>query len=440
MVSIMRHSPVQKQTPRSSKFLSIWKPLLSRIGIFTIFVLLNTIPFAQAEDWPQWRGPDRANKSPETGLLQEWGEGGPRRVWLFENAGSGYSGPAIADGRLYTMGTREDQEIVLALDAETGEELWARPIDRILQNGWGDGPRATPTVDDQQLYVLSGRGKLVCLEAADGNVVWEQNMRDFGGRVPNWGYCESVLIDGALALCTPGGSEGAILALDKKTGGRIWQSKDFTDGAHYASLIISETGGVRQYIQLTQDHLVGVKAETGDLIWRVSFPGRTAVIPTPLFQNDQVFAAAGYNAGCLLVQLDGQGGAEEVYANRNMKNHHGGMVLLDDCVYGYSDNVGWVCLDWETGEIIWRERDALEKGSVTYADGRLYCVGERWGEVALIEATRNGWSERGRFELEPQSEIRSNRGGIWTHPVVSNGKLYLRDQDLIYCYDVKADP
>jgi len=408
--------------------------------LVTLACLLATTTPGTAEDWPRWRGADGTNRSKESGLLASWPDGGPRRVWLHENAGQGYSGPAIADGRLYTLGTREDQEILISLDANTGEEIWVTSIGDVLKNGWGDGPRATPTVDEDRVYALSGPGVLACLQVQDGTVLWQKALQDFGGRIPNWGYCESVLIDGPRVVCTPGGNEGAILALDKVTGERIWQSSEFTDGAQYASLTVAEVDGERQYIQLTKDHVVGVRAEDGSLAWQAEFPGGSAaaVIPTPLFQRNQVFAAAGYGVGCQLVQLDSSGKPQVLYANKNMKNHHGGMVLLDDRVYGYSDNVGWTCLDWETGDIVWNERDAFEKGSLTYADGRFYCVGERRGEVGLIAATENGWSEQGRFRLEPQSEIRSNRGAIWTHPVVANGKLYLRDQEFIYCYDVSS--
>jgi outer membrane protein assembly factor BamB len=414
--------------------------LAPSLRLLTWACLLVMGTSGSAEDWPQWRGTDGTNRSKEKGLLASWPDGGPSRVWIYENAGQGYSGPAIAAGRLFTLGTRDEQEIILALDPNTGEEIWTAPIGDILENGWGDGPRATPTVDGDHVYALSGRGNLVCIRVEDGQLRWQTSLQDFGGQVPNWGYCESVIVDGPRVVCTPGGKEGTILALDKLTGKRIWQSSEFTEGAQYASLTIAEVGGERQYIQLTKDHLVGVRAADGLVAWQADFPGggAAAVIPTPIFQRDQVFAAAGYGVGCQLIQLEGNGETREIYANKNMKNHHGGMVLLNDKVYGYSDNVGWTCLDWATGEIVWRERDALEKGSLTYADGRFYCVGERQGEVVLIEATENGWSEQGRFQLEPQSQIRSNRGAIWTHPVISNGKLYLRDQDLIYCYDVKS--
>lgn len=391
-------------------------------------------------DWPQWRGPDRTDISKETGLLKSWPEGGPKRVWLFENAGNGYSGPAIANGRLYTMGTRDSGEIVLALDANTGRELWAVSIDSILENGWGGGPRATPTVDGNQVYAVSGNGKLVCLEAADGRKVWEVTMKSLGGSVPNWGYTESVLVDGDQVVCTPGGSKGAVAALDKKTGKVLWQSTDFTDPAHYSSIVVAQINGEKQYVQRTEKAVFGIAPKDGKILWRTSFPnGRTAVIPTPIVKGNQVYVSAGYGAGCKMVTIEPGNKVKEEYDNKVIINHHGGVLLLGDHLYGHSDRERglWVCQNFATGEEVW-SHGGLGKGAVSYADGRLYCLDERSGTVVLAEATPAGWKEHGRFKLDPQSKIRSSRGMIWTHPVISNGRLYLRDQEFIYCFDVKG--
>ncbi len=390
-----------------------------------------------AEDWPQWRGRDRSNRSPETGLLKAWSNDGPRRLWLYEQAGLGYSGPAVAEGLLLLLGTRGDQEVLIAVDAETGTEQWTVAIGEILENRWGDGPRGTPTIDGRRAYALSGRGNLVCVDLDQQRIVWQATMQQYGGRQPNWGYCESVLVDGNAVICTPGGDQGAILALNKETGEPLWQSKEFTDEAHYASLIIAEINGRRQYIQLTAEHLVGIAAESGELLWSTDFPGRTATIPTPVARDNYVFATAGYGAGCKLVRIEPDFQVTVVYENKNMKNHHGGVVLVGDHIYGYSDNIGWICLDFATGEIVWKERDALDKGALTYADGMLYCLGEGEGQVVLIEASPAGWKPAGRFQLNPQSTQRSPQGRIWTHPVIANGKLYLRDQEFLYCYDIQ---
>ena len=399
--------------------------------------LLVTAPLARAaNDWPQWRGPDRNDVSKETGLLKEWPEGGPKRVWMFENAGLGYSGPAIAGGKLFTIGTRDNREVLLALDATTGKELWVTPLSGVLKNGWGDGPRGTPTVDGAMVYALSGEGTLVCAQAADGKKVWEKTMSSLGGKKPGWGFTESPLVDGGQVLCTPGGAKGAIVALDKKTGSVLWQTADFTDGAQYSSIITADVKGARQYVQLTMQSIVGLDAKDGKVLWKSPFPGKTAVIPTPIYRDGQVYVTAGYGVGCKSVKIGAGAEPETIYENKVMKNHHGGAILVGDYIYGHSDGGGWVCQNFKTGEEVWSEKK-LGKGAIACADGMLYCLDESKGTVALIEASSAGWKEHGRFTLSPQTQIRNPQGRIWTHPVISNGKLYLRDQDLIYCFDVK---
>lgn len=391
-----------------------------------------------ASDWPQWRGPDRTDVSNETGLLKSWPEGGPKRMWLFENAGLGYSGPAIVAGKLYTMGVRNDAEELMAVDANTGKELWSARIGELLKNNWGNGPRGTPAVDGDHVYALSGRGNLICASAADGKIVWQHTMQEFGGKVPQWGYTESVLIDGNKIVCTPGGDKGTIIALDKKTGALIWQSKELTDPAHYASIIAANHGGKRQFIQLTEKHVAGVSADDGKLLWSSDWPGRTAVIPTPIFHDGHVFVTAGYQAGCKLVKLSANNEASDVYSNKDMMNHHGGVILVNDHLYGHSDTAGWLCQNFKTGEKVWAEKGVLGKGAIAYADGMFYCLAENDGTVVLIEAAPKGWKEHGRLKLDPQTKQRAPQGRIWTHPVISGGRLYLRDQELLSCYDVKA--
>ncbi|MBM3838763.1 MAG: polyvinylalcohol dehydrogenase [Verrucomicrobia bacterium] len=393
---------------------------------------------AAAHDWPQWRGPDRTDVSKETGLLKQWPEGGPKRVWLYENAGAGYSGPSISESKLFTMGTRDESEILLALDAQSGKELWAAKVGPVFAERRGDGPRGTPTVDGTRVYAMGGRGDLICADVGDGRVLWRESTRNLGGGIPNWGYTESVLVDGNLVVCTPGGGRGTIAALDNTNGKLVWQSKEFTEAAHYSSIIVAEPNGVRQYIQLTASYVAGVSAKDGKLLWKSSFPGRTAVVPTPIFHDGCVYVTAGYGAGNKLIKIGPDNETADVYENKVMKNHHGGVVLVGGYLYGYSDGTGWLCQNFKTGEEMWSERRKLGKGAVTVADGMLYCLDENDGTVALVEASPKGWQERGRFKLNPQTTLRSPQGRIWTHPVVCNGKLFLRDQNLIHCYDIKG--
>ena len=412
-----------------------------RIGLLLLFVtgmaLTAPVP-AETNDWPQWLGPQRDGSSQEGGLLKEWPPAGPPQVWMSDQVGLGYAGSAIVAGTVYTMGSLDGTTHLIALDANSGDRRWARPIDTHFENGWGDGPRSTPSVDGDRVYAFTAAGTLVCFTADNGNLLWRRRMAELGGSVPFWGYSESPLLDGDLVLCTPGGSAGAVVAFDKYTGEVRWQSSDVADEAQYASLIKAAPNQQPQYIQLLMERVVGLSPEDGRLLWESPWPGSTAVIPTPIYRDGQLYLTTGYGVGCQLLRLEGTAGSVEViYENKHMKNKHGGVVVVGDHIYGFSDGVGWLCQDWSTGEKVWSERKALGKGSLCYADGMLYCLGEDEGEVVLLEASPAGWQERGRFTLEPQSTERKSRGRIWTHPVVVNGKLYLRDQELLFCFDVK---
>ena len=394
--------------------------------------------FLPAGDWPQWRGADGSDVLQETGLLKEWARTGTKQLWLNENAGLGYSGFSIADGKLFTMGARGSSEFLICLDAGAGKELWHVELGPMLDNGWGDGPRGTPSVDGERVYAMGGTGSLVCAQVSDGKSLWRAMMSDLGGKKPNWGYCESVTVDGPRVVCTPGGGEGSIAALDKLTGDVLWRSTDLTNGAQYASIVPTVINDKPQYLQLFQDTVAAVSREDGKLLWKADWPGKTAVIPTPICRDGHVFITSGYGVGCSLVKIDADDKPHEAYFNKNMKNHHGGVILVGDHVYGYSDGFGWMCLDFKTGEIVWSEKNALGKGCLTCADGMLYCVDEQDATVVLAEASPAGWKEHGRFDLAPLTTKRKPKGKVWTHPVVSNGKLYLRDQELLFCFDVTA--
>ena len=386
-------------------------------------------------DWPQWRGPARDNISKETGLLKEWPEKGPPLAWKAKGVGQGYSTVAVAGDRIYTMGDRGDASYVHALQLDGGKNVWSAKVGR--PGGNYEGTRSTPTVDGDRVYAQGQYGDLVCLDAASGKEQWRKNLeKDFGGKMMSgWGYSESVLVDGDKVACTPGGDRGAIVALNKKTGDVVWRTEDFTDEAAYSSLVPAEIGGKRQYVQLTGESVVGISAENGSVLWGAKRHGETAVIPTPIVSGNLVFVTSGYDIGCNLFRVTPGGGkfsVEQAYANKDMENHHGGVVLVGDHVYGTSGNM-LVCMELKTGKVKWKDR-SVGKGAVAYADGHLYVRGEAGeGEVALVEATPAGYREKGRFDQPDRSDQQS-----WAQPVVAGGKLYLRDQDLLLCYDVKG--
>lgn len=396
-----------------------------------------TIALPGPNDWPHWRGPSRDDVSKETRLLKQWPEGGPKLLWLSREAGIGYSGPAIVNGRLFTAGADEKTEYLYCFDAASGEKLWTTAIGDLYKNDWGNGPRATPSVDGDRVYMLSGRGDLVCARITNGKIIWQQAVRNLETRIPRWGFAESVLVDGDQVVCTPGGSQGTMAAFDKMTGKLRWQSKEITDGAQYSSIIPMEVEGERQYVQITKEHVFGVAAKDGKLLWQHDFPGRT-VIPTPVVRSPYVYVSAGDGSGCMLLKIGPGNAVEKIYQNKTMKNHHGGVVLLGDHLYGHSDPIGWMCQDFLTGKQVWAERERFKKGPLTYADGRFYCLEEDTGQVVLADLSPDGWKEVSRFKLDPQTTQRSPSGRIWTHPVVSNGRLYLRDVELLFCFDVNG--
>lgn len=394
----------------------------------------------RAADWPQWRGIHRDGKSPETGLLKTWPEGGPKLVWTARNLGGGYTTPSVVDGRIYGMGYRGEEEVIWALDAATGKEVWSTctaPADRGM--GYSEGPRCTPTVDGDRLYTLGAGGNLVSLDRTTGKVLWGKDLvADFGGKMMSgWGFSESPLVDGDRLVCTPGGSQGTMLALNKLTGEKLWQTADLTDKAAYSSILIATVAGTRQYVQLTDSHVFGVDPEKGTVLWQAPRNGRTAVITTPIVAEDIVYVTSGYGVGCnafKVTRIGDQFKAEEIYANKLMTNHHGGVVLVGECLYGYSEAGGWTCQNLKTGEALWQEKSKLGKGAIAYADGRLYCRFQaEAGTMALLEATPEGYRELGRFDQPERSKQKS-----WPHPIIANGRLFLRDQEILLCYDVKA--
>jgi outer membrane protein assembly factor BamB len=404
--------------------------------ILTLAALSLITPPASAKDWPTWRGPKRDGSSTEKNLLATWPADGPRLAWKATGCGAGYSSVSVANGRVFTMGDGPDGSVVLAFDEKTGKLLWTSEV-LGKPGGNYEGTRCTPTVDGDLLFALAQFGDFVCLNVANGKELWRKNLsKDYGGSYSGWNYTESPLVDGDKVMFTPGGKKGAIVALNKKTGSLAWQSTEFTDGAQYSSLIAADINGVHQYIQLTADSVAGVNAGTGKLLWRAERKGQTAVIPTPIYANNQVYVTSGYGVGCNAFKItkDAKGfKTEEIYASKDMANHHGGVILLGNYLYGHSDSGGWICQDFKSGEVKWSDK-GVGKGAIAYADGHFYCRSESGkGLVALIEATPEGYKEKSRFEQPDRSSKNS-----WPHPVIANGKLYLRDQDVLLCYDVQG--
>jgi outer membrane protein assembly factor BamB len=382
-------------------------------------------------EWPQWRGPNRDGISTETGLLKAWPADGPPRIWKTNGLGNGYSTVAISKGRIFTMGVKGDREFVIALDAADGRPRWVQVHGGRFSNDRGDGPRGTPTIDGDRLFALGGKGDLSCMDIASGKIIWTMNiLAKFGGSNIHWGMSESPLVLGDRLLVNPGGPNASIVALNKKDGSVLWKTQ--SDQAGYSSAIPFEVAGIPQAVFFTHQRAIGVDIRNGNLLWDyLQVANRTANVATPIVKGNRVFLSSDYGTGCALLEIKPNGSgvmAQEVYFNREMKNHHSSSVLVGDTLYGFSSAI-LTAMRFDNGDVAWKDR-SVGKGSLVYADGHLYCYSEK-GVVGLVEATPKGYTEKGRFTI-PQESLPT-----WSHPVVSGGRLYLRDQDNLYAFDVR---
>jgi len=412
-----------------------WPVLLACIGSLAVG--------AAAANWPQWRGPERNGISRETGLLKEWPKAGPRLLWQAKSIGGGYSTPAVVGEQLYLLSNQGmGDEFVKALSVKDGKEIWSTRIGNVGnpdQKPSYPAARSTPTLDGELLFALGSDGDLVCLERSTGKGRWQKNLRtDFGGKPGIWAYAESPLIDGGVLVCTPGGPDATLAALNKKTGELLWKSVvPGGEQAAYASAIAVTIAGSKQYVQFLQKGVVGVDAKSGKFLWRYdkTAQGSPANIPTPVSHEGFIYSATG-RGGAGLIKLNvtqDSVAVDEVYASPKLPTAIGGAVLIGNYLFGTTGQA-LVCSEFETGEVKWTER-GVGAGSLCYADGQLYLHGEN-GELALVEATPEGYREKGRFTPPDQPERGQSKA--WAYPVVANGRFYIRDSNVLWCYDVKG--
>jgi outer membrane protein assembly factor BamB len=429
------------------------KEKIVKLGLPTIIALCLCVSFGasarvddSSSDWPQWRGPQRNGISNESGLLKQWPTDGPKVVWQVNDIGDGYSTPSVVGNRIYVMSNSGfENEFVQALSTQDGKAIWTTRVGNVgSPNDFLYGKaRSTPTVDGDSIYALGSDGDLACLETASGKIRWQKSLRkDFGGQPGIWAYAESPLVDGDFVIVTPGGAQATIVALNKKTGGLIWKSSvPGGDPAGYASAIVAQPGGRKQYVQFLSKGIVGVDAKTGQFLWRYAEVAKgMAQMVTPVARDAYVYGGA-HGIGGGLVRLKAEGGgvsAEQVYFARGLPNNIGGSVLVGDYLYGTSGK-SLVAVEFTTGKIKW-QAESIGGGSVAYADGMLYLHGED-GEVALVEATPDAYREKGRFT--PPTQPQRRRQGpfpekAWAYPVVANGRLYIRDIGTLWAFDIKA--
>ncbi len=412
------------------------------------FLLVVLSASVIAQDWPQWRGPARNGHSPDKDLDLNWETNPPKLLWIKPGMGQGYAGVSVAGGMIYTTGNKDNSQHVIAAKGD-GEIAWSKGItENAPKHGFG-GSRCTPTVDGQRLYVVSSDGQLACMSAASGEVLWSKSFKQWKGRMmSSWGFSESPLVDGDLVLCTPGGPKGMVVALNKLSGEQVWASEapsskgEGKDGAGYSSIVVSNGGGVKQYVTLVGRGLIGVRASDGKLLWSYNqVANETANIPTPICFGDFVFGSSGYDGGgsCLLkLGKEGDGvSAKEVYwlKRQTLQNHHGGMVKIGEHIYGgHGHNQGFpACLDIKAGKLAWggaKTRGVGRGSAAVSAVGKNLIFRYQTGELALIAASPEGYELRGVMKPEFQ------QGKTWAMPVIVGGKMYLREQDKLMCYEL----
>ncbi|MBI4909645.1 MAG: PQQ-like beta-propeller repeat protein [Acidobacteria bacterium] len=409
---------------------------LSRRELLSVCAGAALTPLAagagKPSDWPQWRGILRDGKSPETGLMSKWPEGGPKQKWEVKDLGAGYGSMSVVGDKIYVQGGVKPRSVVHCVDRNSGKKLWTVPVGAYGDQDRGDGPRGTPTTDGDRLYVLAEDGELVCLKASDGSKVWGKNiLKEYNGANPHWLLSESPLVEGNHLIVTPGGNDACIVALDKMSGRTVWSSTGLSDRAGYSSCIAATVGNVRTIMVLTAKAGVGVRASDGKPLWRVESPAnRTANVATPVYADNRVFYTSAYGTGASCLELEAANGEvkqKEVYFTREMMNHHGGVILHQGHIYGFSNNI-LTCLEFKTGNVKWKDR-SVGKGCLTYADGHLYALGERY-TMGLVQATPDGYVEKSRFNI-PDLGLPS-----WAHPVVAHGTLFIRNQGVLTSYAI----
>lgn len=397
-------------------------------------MILVSLP-SFSEDWPQWRGIHRDGKTPETNLLTEWPEEGPKLLWQAEGVGEGHASMAVAGGLVYTTGmVGEKAEGVLSAVDLSGQLVWQTSYGPEWK-GMYPGARTCPTIDGDRGYILSGAARLVCFDSRTGVILWSENIDEkFEGLDPRVGYAESLLVDGDSVICSPGGENASLVALDKRTGETIWTTVGFSDQSAYCSPILVERGGSRLIVTVTARSLAGVDVETGELVWRAPFdvdaedPNHSV---SPVYEDGRIYITSGHRDGGCMYELAADGRSiEQRWTDENLNTLHGGLVTVEGHVYGTSTKGRWICLDLSTGNVMYETR-GVGMGSVIYADGMLYCYGEK-GRLGLVKAFP------GEYQLVSSFEIPNGGGPHWAHPVISDGRLYVRHGNAIMAYDIRS--
>jgi len=402
------------------------------------------LPVCNAQKISEWRPDNRTGVSSETGLLKSWPEAGPVLLWSYDELPTGYASPSFGNDRIFTTGTKDSLDYLVALDRH-GKFLWQTPMGRAWNASYPDS-RATPTVEDGRVYTCSGLGDLACFDAGDGKVVWTYKASELNkGTYGLWGIAESLLLDGDILFYSPGGPETMTIALNKKNGAVVWKSKSLDDKPGYVSPILVNYAGKKMVINVSMNHVFGIDAASGEILWKVAHPIPKGFKPgwelikcvTPLYKEGRVYVTGGYNTCGMMVKLSDDGrNAAIAWTDTVLDVHHGGVVEIDGYIYGSNwlnnGNGNWCCIEWETGKKMWEEHWNC-KGSIVAADGMLYLYDEKKGFVGLAKVTPE------KFDLVSSFQVTQGRPGpFWAHPVIHDKVLYLRHNNVLMAYDIKG--
>lgn len=406
--------------------------------LMTMFLTISLFSTVLAADWNQWKGPNRDGKSTETGLNTDWSKQLPKLLWTAEGLGNGFSNLSVFNDKMFTMGDFNEKTYIIALNRADAKVLWKTEIGiGGMPGGFGIGPKCTPTTDGNYVYALSQNGVLACVDFETGKLIWKKDfIQDFNGKMMSqWGFAESPLLDNDWIICCPGSEQnGTMFALDKKTGNVVWQTKELTNPASYASVSVINIDGVRQYLILTDKILAGINCQDGSLLWKVDFPGKVAVCTDPVYDDHIVFVTCAYGIGSYAYSIQKQGDqfvANEIYNVREIDNKHHGLILDNGFIYSTTDKGALNCVEMKTGEMKWQNRRLRAVSDLAFVDGHLILRTEKSGELILVEANPKKYIEKGRFQQPDRTDHYA-----WTYPLILDGKLFIRDQDKLFCYDL----
>jgi outer membrane protein assembly factor BamB len=409
---------------------------------FVVSFLCLTIP-AVAADWARWQGPNRDNKSTETGLLKSWPEGGPKMLWSATGLGTGWSSVSVAAGKIYTTGMNKAKQGELFAFDLSGKLLWKQEYGPEW-SGSTPGARCTPTIDGGDAFVISGTGQVACFKADSGQKLWQTDaFKEYEGKYGKWGISEApVVVDGKV-IFTVGGKKATMIAMDRATGKTVWASKAIGDFSSYCSPLLFEHGGKKIIGVIVSESILGVDAANGTILWQYATKqyqgdnrGRDITPVTPIYHQGRIYFTNGYDCGGVMLEIaPDNSGVKEIWKDKVLDNHHGGVILHDGYIYGANwkgnDDGDWVCLEWATGKVMY-QHTWINKGSVTFAEGMLYCYEEKEGNLALVRATPE------KFDMISSFKVPMGDGKDWAHPVISDGVLYVRHGDALMAFDIKA--